>query len=685
MNSTRLLFLAGLLCMALSTTYAVHQSKDTKAEVALQAAIKTETIDGNLKAAIEQYRKITSTYKDNRAVVAKALVRMGACYERLGDKDARAAYQRVVTDFADQQASASEARARLGALTSGKPVSAGASFRQISKIPGSVGAISPDGLHLVYVNDNDGKLWIRDISTGAERNLAEKDDGLWDSPPLWSPDGSRIAYITADKVWIIKLNGMDVSDKSKAFEAAKDDSLFILLGWLPEGNSILAYFERSKKLAKISVADGSVKNLDNLQNMPSIDISSGMLSPGARYVACQGTRVPRQWEIIIVPLAGGEVVPLTSDKGIQQLLGWDAEGRSVLFASDRGGSYDLWRAEVLNGKPTGKIEQIRPDIGVADSLGFAKNGSICFKSEKRYSDLNVSTINLIDGNVAWPYITASVGKESYFNMTTWSPDGERLAYLAAANGMETNPTSLSSMLGIWSPQHGRELEIKLPTPVHIQPFSWSRDRKSILGWSGGPGKWSLIRVDAESGKTEILFSGEKGNVLGWSPDASQIYVMKSDSTHNYYYAVNIADGKEMEIFRYPRQILWNNPISPDGKWLAVASTPHPPAPPTTQKGIIVISTAGGENCFLMTEAKNISAPNWTSDSRNLICSMQYQGNSGRWVVPIDGGAPHKLDKLPNSPKFSFNPDGKRVAFITTKAIEEVWVMENLPPLKASGK
>jgi Tol biopolymer transport system component len=59
--------------------------------------------------------------------------------------------------------------------------------------------------------------------------------------------------------------------------------------------------------------------------------------------------------------------------------------------------------------------------------------------------------------------------------------------------------------------------------------------------------------------------------------------------------------------------------------------------------------------------------------------MQYQGNHGRWVVPIDGGAPHKLDKLPDSVNFSFNPDGKRVAFITSKAIDEVWVMENLPP------
>ena len=54
MKPARLVLLTGLLSMVLSTGSLAHQAKDDKAEVALQAAIKTETVDGNLKGAIEQ-------------------------------------------------------------------------------------------------------------------------------------------------------------------------------------------------------------------------------------------------------------------------------------------------------------------------------------------------------------------------------------------------------------------------------------------------------------------------------------------------------------------------------------------------------------------------------------------------------------------------------------------------------
>jgi hypothetical protein len=47
-------------------------------DAALRAAIHKETVDGDLKAAIDQYRKLTQG--KNRAVAAQALLRMGQCY-----------------------------------------------------------------------------------------------------------------------------------------------------------------------------------------------------------------------------------------------------------------------------------------------------------------------------------------------------------------------------------------------------------------------------------------------------------------------------------------------------------------------------------------------------------------------------------------------------------------------------
>ena len=107
-----------ILILTILAFLAAGQGPD-RAEVQLQAAIKTEVFDGNLKGAIEQYKKIVSSYGNNHAVAAKALVRMGQCYEKLGEaqaKEARAAYERVVREYADQAEIVAQARVRLAAL-----------------------------------------------------------------------------------------------------------------------------------------------------------------------------------------------------------------------------------------------------------------------------------------------------------------------------------------------------------------------------------------------------------------------------------------------------------------------------------------------------------------------------------------------------------------------------------------
>ena len=105
MRSAPVVFAAAVMCLALSAARSAQQARDTRAEVALQAAIKIETIDGDLKAAIEQYKRIAALPGASRATVATALLRMGQCYEKLGNAEARTAYERVVREFGDQSRS----------------------------------------------------------------------------------------------------------------------------------------------------------------------------------------------------------------------------------------------------------------------------------------------------------------------------------------------------------------------------------------------------------------------------------------------------------------------------------------------------------------------------------------------------------------------------------------------------
>ena len=54
------------------------------AEVQLKAAQHKEEVEGDLKGAIEQYRKVVADTRD-RALAARALVHMAECYQKLGD------------------------------------------------------------------------------------------------------------------------------------------------------------------------------------------------------------------------------------------------------------------------------------------------------------------------------------------------------------------------------------------------------------------------------------------------------------------------------------------------------------------------------------------------------------------------------------------------------------------------
>jgi tetratricopeptide (TPR) repeat protein len=71
--------------------------------VLLRAAIEKEEVDGDLQGAIDLYKQIVAKYGDNRAIAAKALVRLGGCYEKLGIAEAGKTFQKVISDYPEQK------------------------------------------------------------------------------------------------------------------------------------------------------------------------------------------------------------------------------------------------------------------------------------------------------------------------------------------------------------------------------------------------------------------------------------------------------------------------------------------------------------------------------------------------------------------------------------------------------
>ena len=169
-------------------------------DVQFKAAQHKEEVEGDLKGAIEQYQKIAQT--SDRAVAAKALVRMAGCYEKLGQADAQKTYGRVVREFADQKDADAEARIRLAALNPGvfraNPIAM--AVRQVWAGPDVdvEGTPTPDGRLLTFIDWSTGDVAVRNLATGEKRRLTNKgpwtdswEYGQW---PVVSPDGEQVAH-----------------------------------------------------------------------------------------------------------------------------------------------------------------------------------------------------------------------------------------------------------------------------------------------------------------------------------------------------------------------------------------------------------------------------------------------------------------------------------------------------------
>ena len=93
-----------MVTFAVALGGAVTIAGQRTADVALRAAVETETVRGDVKGAIEQYKQVVETYgKSDRAIAAQALLRLAEAYQKLGDAEAKSVYERLLREFGDQR------------------------------------------------------------------------------------------------------------------------------------------------------------------------------------------------------------------------------------------------------------------------------------------------------------------------------------------------------------------------------------------------------------------------------------------------------------------------------------------------------------------------------------------------------------------------------------------------------
>jgi len=687
------LLLAALLTAWFATEFAAGQKND-QAEVQLKAAMNRELVDGDLKGAIELYQKIITGFSGNRMVVAQALVQMGQCYEKLGQKEARSAYERVVREFADQPEPARLARQRLAALqppaaVPGRPE---IKVRRVLAIEGrGLGvdaAIDPRATFFSFTDLETGNLAIMELPGGSKRRLTNKGaspDITQVSVP--SPDGRHVAYDwwTKDGRPQLRVVGLDGSAPRVIYEGTDTTPLYPY-DWSPDGGRVLAVHvlrnERVNQIVLLSVGDGSKRVVATVPGFIQ-SVSRARFSPDGRYIAfdqqAQGSSGGH--DIFVVRPEGNRPTPLVQEAADDRLLDWSPDGRHILFSSDRTGTTDAWLLAVADGKPQGAPQLIKRDLGHILPMGIARNGSFYYNLGMGGWDVYVATVDPASGKVLVPprlvperFIGANVSPE-------WSPDGKSLFWLSRRGpmGPARNIPRIRSM------ETGEEHDLATGL-LFLNQVTWSLDGRSLLGKCVDRSeKTGICRIDVQTGQATTLLVDSPPDVYRvvpvGLPDGKHIlFGMNTPEGRAGGYGVvlirNLDTGEEREVARASGRF----GVSSDGRQLAIGV-----ADAATKEGVVkIVPVAGGEPREVFRTKKTTGGSlSWTADGRHVVVGESDQDNEVLWLVPVDGGKPLKFTlgtKGVLGPRL--HPDGRQVAFYTrSEAKGEVWVMENFLPRK----
>ncbi|HUU28535.1 MAG TPA: tetratricopeptide repeat protein [archaeon] len=683
------------------------------ASVLFEKAKFTMETKGDMEGAIKLFDELITKYPEERKYAAKSQLYIGLCYEKQGKQQAQKAYQKVIREYADQLEVAAEARNRLDALEQAvslaRPKALLVRKVQADSTVSGGGAISPDGRYISYADGGTGDLRVYDQDSGKKRHLTDNGTGEeYAEESRWSPDSKQIVYTWYNKkgyyeLRVIALDGSKPRIIYGNAEAEKEKYVEPF-GWFPDGRQILAVVYKNdgtSQIVTVSCTDGSIGVLKTPGRLGTTGYSHISLSPDGRYIAYDSppkeasSEASSNHDIFLLAVDGSSEIPLVEHPAHDYVLGWAPDGKRILFASDRSGTWDAFLIKIADGKPQGAPELVKTNIGPVEPLGFTRKGSFYYCLKESYNDIYTAELDPQTGKILGPAKKAIERYEGYNTYGDYSPDGKYLAYVSkrglACLGNVYIRTG--NVLCVRSLETGKDREI---FPKGLESFCWpcwSPDSRFIFVVSEPDNRRGIYRIDTQTGEVTLVVILEQ-NVPPWpqcSRDGKAIFLVRRDSTKDYWQilARDLESGLEKEIYRAPSgEIIAMPSRSPDGQWLTFSTNSINKTSQKYTSSLKVIPVTGGEPRELY-KGVHLWSRTWTADGKFILfCSQpdsESDGESYKWDlrrVSAAGGEPQKIGINGMFWYLSAHPDGRQIAISrTSTAIYSggIWAMENFLP------
>ncbi|RIK43760.1 MAG: hypothetical protein DCC58_09195 [Chloroflexi bacterium] len=205
--------------------------------------------------------------------------------------------------------------------------------------------LSPDGRRIVFarVEGDVSNIWVMERDGSNQRQLTH---GISAHEPVWSPDGTRIAFSGSvdhglPDIWVMDADGSNLQVlTSNPYNDLNPD-------WSPDGARIV-YSRDSLGGARLFIMDADGGNQQQLTYGGAWQIHPAWSPDGTTIVYAEANILS---EIMGISVAGGQPWLIVSDGGYASEPDWSPDGDAIVYSSSSFGGTDVFIVSAEGGTP----------------------------------------------------------------------------------------------------------------------------------------------------------------------------------------------------------------------------------------------------------------------------------------------------------------------------------------------